>query len=87
MTVAIGFRGRLKASAFESWRENAACKGCDTQLFYQEKPWQLTEAMSICSKCPVKKECLDWAKRAGERWGVWGGKDQTRRKRATRKSA
>lgn len=30
------------------------------------------EAQMICRRCPVRRECLDYAMTNGEAWGVWG---------------
>jgi WhiB family redox-sensing transcriptional regulator len=34
----------------------------------------VAEAKTVCRRCPVVDECLDYADRAGERYGIWGGK-------------
>jgi WhiB family redox-sensing transcriptional regulator len=42
-------------------------------------PWlfdtgpRVAAAKVVCSGCPVRQECLDYAVAAGERAGVWGG--------------
>jgi WhiB family redox-sensing transcriptional regulator len=36
-------------------------------------------AKKICSGCPVTRECLDWALRTREPYGVWGGKSTEER--------
>ncbi len=33
-------------------------------------------AAEMCQRCPVLRECGDYAKAARERWHVWGGKDR-----------
>ncbi len=43
-------------------------------------------ARAICARCPVAAECLDYAIRADEGHGLWGGKtpaerDEIRRRR------
>lgn len=30
-------------------------------------------ALEICNRCPVKKECADYALTASEPFGIWGG--------------
>lgn len=34
-------------------------------------------AKDICAVCPVRLECLESAFKFEDRWGVWGGADQT----------
>jgi hypothetical protein len=63
------------------WRSKAACKGVDTGKFYPEHAGRYgagMEAVAICSRCPVRKECAD----AGdsEHHGIWGGMAPTERK-------
>lgn len=38
------------------WRDQAACAGHDTALFFDHKP---ARALAICHTCPVRVECLD----------------------------
>jgi WhiB family redox-sensing transcriptional regulator len=58
-----------------SWREQAACKTVPTDDFYLERNSQqgFVNARKICANCPVHKECLDYAIRNNERYGIWGG--------------
>jgi WhiB family redox-sensing transcriptional regulator len=62
----------------EHWADLAECKGVDPEIFYpitEAGPalMQLSEAKTICRRCPVASDCLDWALRAGEPDGIWGG--------------
>lgn len=44
-------------------------------------------AISICRRCPVRDACLDWAMRAEESHGIWGGttpRDRARIRAETR---
>lgn len=74
----------------EAWRQLAACRGMDPALFYPENtsgPDKKTrnlyppEAKAACNRCPVRKACLDYAVNNGERFGLWGGKTPTERKK------
>jgi hypothetical protein len=40
-------------------------------------------AKRICATCPVTAECLDYALRHGEKYGVWGGLTPRARRRLT----
>lgn len=40
----------------------------------------VARAKRTCARCPVQAECLDWALRAGEWHGVWGGKSADERR-------
>jgi WhiB family redox-sensing transcriptional regulator len=66
------------------WRAQAACAGRDTDLFYgadgRTGPRaNETRAKRICGRCPVITECLTWAIRTGEPWGIWGGRTPAER--------
>lgn len=63
----------------EHWTDYAACHGVDPELFFPigyvgpllER--QQVMAKEVCARCPVTRDCLDWALRAGEPDGIWGG--------------
>ena len=42
------------------------------------------EAKRICADCPVRIECLNYALRRDERYGVWGGMSERERRRLKR---
>jgi WhiB family redox-sensing transcriptional regulator len=45
----------------------------DPELFFAEKPQDISQAKSLCRRCPVRLACLEGALERGEPWGVWGG--------------
>ncbi len=62
----------------EHWTDLAACRGVDPELFYPISTTgpavdQVAEAKQVCAGCPVTTDCLNWALRAGEPIGIWGG--------------
>ncbi|MFI6055474.1 WhiB family transcriptional regulator [Streptomyces violascens] len=59
-----------------NWQDAALCSGADPDLFFPEPgatDEALQEAKAICSRCPVRQDCLEAALRAGERTGICGG--------------
>jgi hypothetical protein len=48
-------------------------------LWLSESQHARAEAARLCRGCPVIAECRAAAKARGERFGVWGGKDFTRK--------
>jgi WhiB family transcriptional regulator, redox-sensing transcriptional regulator len=67
-----------------SWRERAICRDEDPELFFpvgSRGPAlaQLAAAKEVCSRCPVRLECLRWAIDQGELDGVWGGTSEDER--------
>ena len=40
-----------------------------------------THAIKICNRCEVIDECLKWALRNGEPFGIWGGLTEQQRRR------
>lgn len=60
------------------WVAHALCAQMgDVSAFYPEKGGATSEAKLICSLCPVRAECLEWAleieARSAYCYGVWGG--------------
>ena len=59
MSMATAAAGANSAS----WESRAACLDCDPDLFFPIAPSgpalrQITQAKAICSRCPVRRECL-----------------------------
>jgi len=73
--------------AVPDWRERAACRGADLNLFFgprreraDQRLRRLEEAKRLCARCPVREACLDFALRSREEFGVWGGLTETERR-------
>jgi WhiB family redox-sensing transcriptional regulator len=61
------------------WRELAACRNTATahsDPFFDETEQGERAAIAICRTCRVQGECLAYAVRTGQSYGVWGGKPQ-----------
>lgn len=56
----------------------AACADQDTGIFFSEADSEIRKALAICSRCPIKKECLEDAITNNE-FGVWGGTTESMR--------
>jgi len=67
-----------------SWRQRAACRGVDPDVFYPVSDEEAEEAKSICRVCPVREACLEYALANRERDGVWGGATERERRRMVR---
>jgi WhiB family redox-sensing transcriptional regulator len=73
-----------------SWRQQAACKGANTSVFFPGRGDRLDEAKAYCDRCPVRPQCLDEAMAlrsvpGQERlMGVWGGTSERERRRDRR---
>jgi WhiB family redox-sensing transcriptional regulator len=72
------------ASANLTWRQHAACRGLEPEVFYPASEEQTEEAKAICGECPVREPCLDYALANRERDGVWGGATERERRRLIR---
>jgi WhiB family redox-sensing transcriptional regulator len=67
-----------------TWRQHAACRGLEPEVFYPVSDEQTEEAKAICRECPVREPCLDFALGNRERDGVWGGATERERRRMIR---
>jgi WhiB family redox-sensing transcriptional regulator len=79
----------------EDWQANARCRGADATLFFsplvtetkQEKDAREAKAKAICAECPVRSQCLDFALNTREAYGIWGGLNETERRRLVARRA
>ncbi|MFD0020481.1 WhiB family transcriptional regulator [Streptomyces sp. NPDC058382] len=74
-----------------NWREHAACRDEDPDLFFPIGTTgpalvQAEDAKAVCHGCPVRQECLHWALENGQDSGVWGGLGETERRALKRRS-
>ena len=67
-----------------SWRDRAACRGLDPEIFYPVSDEEADAAKSICAECPVREACLEYALANRELDGVWGGATERERRRMIR---
>ena len=66
------------------WREDAACRDADPELFFAHDDATTQRAIAICAGCPVRTACLEHALAAGERHGIWGGTTEHDRRQLMR---
>ena len=69
----------------EPWVDLAACRNFDPMLFFPPPAGDERTPLAICENCCVVEACLDYALRANERWGVWGGTTQRYRRNLSRR--
>lgn len=67
-----------------SWRQRAACRGLDPDIFYPATEEDAEAAKSICAQCPARQPCLEHALAHREHDGVWGGATERERRRLVR---
>ena len=67
-----------------AWQTDALCAQTDPEAFFPEKGGSTRDAKRICATCDVMAECLDFAMREGERFGIWGGLSERERRRLRR---
>jgi WhiB family transcriptional regulator, redox-sensing transcriptional regulator len=61
------------------WRELAACRNTVTARydpFFDGTEEGEQAAIAVCRTCRVQGECLAFAIRSGQFYGVWGGRPQ-----------
>jgi len=72
-------------TARANWRDDAACRDADPELFFPAGTAgpalrQIGEAKRICWACPAQTQCLAWALDNGITDGVWGGTTEDERR-------
>jgi WhiB family redox-sensing transcriptional regulator len=61
------------------WRDQAACLdivSADYDPFFADSAELHAEAIAICATCLVRDDCLTFAVRTGQQYGIWGGQLQ-----------
>ncbi len=71
-----------------NWQDHGACGDVETALFFHpqnerglSRVRRDRAAKSVCARCSVRVECADYAIRAREPYGVWGGLTEEDRER------
>jgi len=62
-----------------SWRDLGACLdvvSADYDPFFADSAELQAEAIAICVTCPVRDDCLTFAVRTGQQYGIWGGQPE-----------
>ena len=67
-----------------AWHDRANCKGANADLFFPERGASTRAAKAICRECQVRGDCLEFALRSGEKFGIWGGLSERERRRVRR---
>ena len=72
------------------WRDYAACRDADPELFFPDGDIRsararVQKAKLICRGCPVRAACLHWALANGQEAGIWGGLTEDERRRLHRR--
>jgi WhiB family redox-sensing transcriptional regulator len=72
------------AFSYESWMDSGACRDEDPDLFFPVSAQgtgrtQALQALAVCRRCPVQRECLRYAVANRQRHGVWGGTTEEER--------
>ena len=73
----------------DDWRDEAACRQLDTELFFPvghtgPAEEQIATAKRVCGECPVQARCLEFAVTTNQEFGVWGGRDEEERRQLRR---
>ena len=66
------------------WRRHAACRACSPDLFFPAGTTgaalhEIEAAKAVCMACPVQSQCLRFALRTGQAYGIWGGTTEDER--------
>lgn len=62
------------------WQDHAACVGMDPELFFPEYTYMIEPiVLAVCSECPVRDHCRQYAIDTKEDHGVWGGLNEEQR--------
>jgi WhiB family redox-sensing transcriptional regulator len=67
-----------------TWRQHAACRGLDPEIFYPATDEEADVAKAICAVCAIRQACLEHALGSRERDGIWGGATEKERRRIIR---
>jgi len=55
------------------WQERAACRGARIEVFFPGRGETAGPARQVCARCPVCRQCLEFAVSNRIVDGIWGG--------------
>lgn len=86
--VNVGIPGvrRSDSDSALAWQADALCAQTDPEAFFPEKGGSTREAKKVCEQCEVRSECLDYALKNDERFGIWGGLSERERRKLRREA-
>lgn len=62
------------------WQEDAECakpiNKNKVEYFFSRDFKEKAEAKELCAKCPVQRDCMQWALEHRRINGIWGGRDE-----------
>jgi WhiB family transcriptional regulator, redox-sensing transcriptional regulator len=69
----------------EDWRDDAACRDTDPDLFFPVGTTgpaieQIEAAKAVCFQCDAREACLEFAIVSNQDSGVWGGTSEEERR-------
>lgn len=68
----------------EPWMEDGLCAQTDPEMFFPEKGGSTKGAKRVCASCDVREQCLAFALKNEERFGIWGGLSERERRKLAR---
>jgi WhiB family transcriptional regulator, redox-sensing transcriptional regulator len=67
------------------WRQQAACRDYDTDVFFPDSDADAGPALAICATCPVRDACLEFALTTNHPSCTGGAATETQRRRLRRR--
>jgi WhiB family redox-sensing transcriptional regulator len=77
----VELRNLFDLAEAEKWQDSALCAETDPEEFFPAKGGSTATAKRICMACGVRDECLEYAMRIGERFGIYGGLTERERRK------
>ena len=82
----------IREDGTPAWQFRGACRGEDPALFFvpshverkEERDAREAKAKTICDRCVVRADCLEYAIATREAHGVWGGLNELERRALVR---
>jgi WhiB family redox-sensing transcriptional regulator len=77
-------------AATANWRAAGACLHADPEIFFPISTAgpalaQVAQAKAVCARCPVRRQCLEFARAHEPVFGIWGGTTLEERQRIRRR--
>ncbi len=82
-------RSEALSAADDDWRDLAACRDTDPDLFFPVGTTgpaivQIESAKTVCNDCEAKAPCLEFALATNQDSGVWGATSEEDRRQLRR---